>query len=107
MRKNREFQWVFRRGRSTGSKALVLVAVQTKSEVHIGFSVSKKYGGAVSRNRIKRRLKEILRGFAPQVPNGWRLIFVPRPGADELTPAQLTAQVALVLRRAGVCENLR
>ncbi|HHT21261.1 MAG TPA: ribonuclease P protein component [Tissierellia bacterium] len=64
LKRNYEFQRAYSRGRSALTKYFVLYVVKTrKSQNHVGFTVSKKVGNAVVRNRIRRRLKEAFRSI--------------------------------------------
>jgi ribonuclease P protein component len=63
-----------------------------------GFSISKRVGKAVIRNRIRRRLREILR-LSPIQP-GWDAIFIARPGASMTDYATLSKSVVSLLSRA-------
>lgn len=79
LRRARDFQAVYRRGRSQANTFLVLYARQNRSEfVRIGYSIGKKVGGAVQRNRAKRRMREICRAALPGIRRGFDLIFVGR-----------------------------
>ncbi len=44
----------------------------------VGFSISKKYGKAVHRNRIRRQLKAAASGFMEKVSDGYNVVFIPR-----------------------------
>jgi len=65
-----------------------------------GFSVSRRLGGAVVRNQVKRRLREILR-LLPLAP-GWDIIFIARSQAAGASFASLKKTVPALLSRAGL-----
>jgi ribonuclease P protein component len=59
-------------------------------------------GKAVVRNRVRRRLREIVRRQMPNVEPGWDLVVSARPAAVTATFLQLSEAVADVLRRAAM-----
>ncbi len=63
-----------------------------------GLSVSKRVGKAVTRNRVKRLLREVLR-LTPLEP-GWDIIFIARSGAASANYAELEKSVVSLLSRA-------
>src|SRR5262245_61457365 len=102
LRKSRDFRQVYRQGRSWAHPAAVLYAQrQPPPAKRFGVSASKKLGGAVQRNRIRRRLMAICRQFEPCVPPGIDLVFVARPAALGMKPPELQAAIETLLRRAG------
>jgi ribonuclease P protein component len=102
LRKSSDFARV-RRGRSTGSPLLVLTAIRTEGTVvRCGFVASKRVGSAVARNRVKRRLREIMRRLLPTLPGGWDLVLAGRPAAASASFPELADAVTDVLRRARV-----
>lgn len=64
-----QFQYVYRRGKSSACKEFVVLYANSR-QLKVGFSVSKKVGGAVVRNRIKRRLREVVRPLLPCLKRG-------------------------------------
>ena len=60
IRKNGQFQYVYRKGSAAGAKEMTLLYIKAP-RLQVGFSVSKKVGIAVVRNRVKRRLRAAFR----------------------------------------------
>jgi len=63
-----------------------------------GISVKKALGGAVVRNRIRRRIREILRRNRTEIPTGWDIVIHPRPSVAEAPFAPLAAELVRLLR---------
>ena len=104
LRKSRDFQRVRQQGRSVGSSLLTLGwAANDLALCRCGYVVGKRVGkSAVARNRVKRRLREILRLQikAGQVIPGFDLVLIARAGAAQATYQQLATDVTHLLRRA-------
>ena len=97
LKKNRAFQYVYHRGHSVACRNLVLLLAPGR-ELKIGISVSKKVGNAVTRNRIKRRLRECFRPLLGDVKTGL-YVFVARPSAAEAAFRDLQRDVRYLLKK--------
>ena len=97
LKKNRAFQYVYRKGHSVACRNLVMLLAPGR-ELKIGFSVSKKTGNAVTRNRIKRRLRESFRPYLGDVKTGLYVI-VARPSAAEAAFDDLKRDVRYLLKK--------
>jgi ribonuclease P protein component len=103
-----EFDRVYRHGRSQANRHLILYSFPNPSVEHqrVGFSVSRKVGGAVERNRIKRLLRESVDRVRPELTAGQDLVVVARPDACELAErdglAGFDASLRELLERAGL-----
>lgn len=69
LRKNKQYQYVYHRGRSCACREIVLLYARS-SKLQVGFSVSRKVGNSVVRNRVKRRMREQFRALIPQLKPG-------------------------------------
>lgn len=67
-----------------------------------GLSTGRKLGGAVVRNRVRRRLREALRVMAPSFQPGWDVLIIARPGLVEADHDALVGALRRILRRGGV-----
>ena len=108
LKRHKEFRFTYRTGRQVGGGSFVLVTARNrKGKVQVGFSVSKKIGNSVMRNRAKRRLKACFSPLSPNVKPGYNLIFIARTSA--LTAPFVSMQKSMVsaLMRAGVYEAPR
>src|SRR6266508_3670536 len=101
LRESAAFERARRRGRSWSTALLALSAVPNDLEVtRCGFVVSRRVGNAVARNRVRRRLREIVRRLMGPLPAGWDLVLSARPAAAAAAYAELEAAVRELLGRA-------
>jgi len=67
-----------------------------------GLATGRKLGGAVVRNRVRRRLREALRVMAPSFQPGWDVLIIARPAIIEADHDALVGALRRVLRSGGV-----
>ena len=114
-----DFQRIYRQGSSTASRFLVLYSFKRPAEAgaegpRLGLSVSKKLGGAVVRNRVKRLLREAFQGCAGHLAEEYDLVVIARPHLLELVARESAGEKGVVgaavrelLVRAGVLDEVQ
>ena len=117
--RSRDFDAVYRKGRSVSTRYLVLYAFPREEdegelapEPRLGLAVSRKVGGSVARNRLKRRLRDAFEGLAATARPGYDYVLVARPGLAEAAEqrgfAWLADRVAEVFRLSeGAAQGAR
>ena len=79
LNKNKNFKYIYNRGKNVVSPILVTYIVKNKLGINrIGITTSKKIGNAVERNRARRIIKVAYRNWCTQIKTGYDLVFVAR-----------------------------
>jgi ribonuclease P protein component len=105
LRKSRQYASVYNEGRSWADSLVVMKALPNGLDLsRCGLSISRRVGKAVTRNKIRRRLREILR-LSPLEP-GWDIILIARPLANT-DYASLKKSVAGLLGQAGLLKKAK
>jgi len=110
LRSSREFQHVSRRGRRASSSGFVVIAAPRQGDARaegsrIGLTVSRRVGGAVVRNRVKRRLREWFRQSATRTAGAVDWVVIARPPAATLPSEALAAELDALCGRLLAAGN--
>ena len=106
LRLRREFEAVFDGGNRTATRDLVAWHLPGEDRQRkLGLMVSKKTGGAVKRNRLKRLLREAFRLTSGELKEGTRLIIYPKAGCAVNNLAQARAALENIRRRARLDDD--
>ena len=98
-----DFAALQRDGTSRSSGLLSVRVRRTDLPVtRFAFSTGKKLGGAVVRNRTRRRIRESLRPMTAELAPGWDVLIVARPATAEAPQAAIAADLARLLARVGI-----
>lgn len=94
LRKRGEFLRTQRFGQRARGRFVVVLSTPSRSEdPRLGFTVSKRLGRAVHRNRVRRRLKEIVRTQVERLRTSTDYVVIAYPGAVQISYSQLAADV--------------
>ena len=103
LKKNKDFQKVYRYGRSYANRYLVLYVFTANGlEGRVGFAAGKKLGNAVMRNRVKRLLRESYRLNRPLLLPEYDLLLVGRKAAVDVKYAIVEKAFLNLGRKAGI-----
>lgn len=100
MRRREEFSAAVRGGSRAGRRLLtghLLVRANSEGPALVGFVVSRAVGGAVVRNRVRRRLRSATLGYLESLPGGSLLVVRANPQAATARQADLAAELDLVI----------
>jgi ribonuclease P protein component len=107
IKKNEDFQAVFKKGVSTANRQFVIYVLDDPSNptFRIGLSVSKKIGNAVTRNRIKRLIRQVMFEFKDYMKNGKELVIIARKPTADMDYHEVKASLEHVCKRAKVLQR--
>ena len=86
--------------RRSNSHFTVFFRANQLPQSRFGFSIKKALGGAVLRNRIRRRVREIVRCHRLEIPAGWDIVIHPKNNVAKADFAPLTAELLRLMPNA-------
>ena len=100
LKKNWEFQLVYKKGKSLANKHIVMFVLKNDKGINrLGISASKKNGKAVVRNKLRRRLKEAFRALQPDILTGYDIVILPRADMAEAGFQEVKSSTKHLLRK--------
>ena len=103
LKKNSDFQHVFKMGKTKGSGILVAFVVPNGLAINrLGVTVSKKMGKAVTRNLLRRRIKEAFRSFEQELVGGHDIVILPRPDLACAGFSEIVKTLRYLMRKQGL-----
>ena len=99
LKKDKDFKAVFNKGKRLFSSELTLIYLPS-DQLKVGYAVSKKHGGSVMRNRIKRLLRESFRSFIPSIGQNFFFVFIPKI-KEEYSLKEFSKSMTYILNKGG------
>lgn len=107
LKRKKEFRYTYRAGKSISNKYFGMLYAKSRGSIpHIGFTVSKKIGNAVVRNRVKRRMREALTPLIPDIRRGCNIVFIARHGSIDAAFLPLREAMRDALQKANLLEEM-
>lgn len=101
LKRRASFAYVYKKGERASAHDLLLLSARSREGLKIGLSVSKKVGNAVTRNRVKRLLREAIRCIEDRIDAGFMYVIVARPSITDMPYKRVCDEVAFAFSKAG------
>jgi len=106
LRSNEDFKKVYKYGKSYWNRNLVIYFRKNELDhCRIGFTVTKKIGNSVVRNKIRRRMKEIIRKNIDNISGEYDIILVPKKNVADIDYKTLESATIHILKLAGLLKD--
>lgn len=106
LKRNNDFRRIYARGKSfAGGYTVVYMSQNRLASNRVGLTVSKSIGKAVTRNRLKRLMRESLRQLEDKLSKGYDIIIVSRNRAVGKSQMQIMKDIEYAMRKLGLIES--
>ncbi|MGM0877095.1 MAG: ribonuclease P protein component [Bacillota bacterium] len=107
VKKNEDFQTVFKQGKSIANRQFVIYMLEKpeEREFRIGLSVSKKIGNAVTRNRVKRLIRQVFLEEKHRIASGKEFIIIARKPAADMNYHEVKSSLNHLFRKAKIYQS--
>lgn len=103
LRNNMEFKKVYNGGKNYWNRNLILyVRKNNMISSRVGYSITKKIGNSVVRNKVRRRMKEIYRLNFNNIKEGYDLIFIPKKNIVDISYKELESAMLHIMKLSKV-----
>ncbi len=100
LKKNHEFARIYNKGRFFPGRYMVIYVMNNRSGANrLGITASKKIGGSVKRNRIKRLIRENYRFYEEYIPDGLDIVIAVRKTEKEYGFAEIRKEMKFLLKK--------
>jgi len=107
LRYKKDFDRLYKRGRSMGDKFVVVINISNGlGYSRKAFLASKKVGGAVKRNRARRLMKEGFRKIENEIPSGRDILFIARREAVNAKSTDVEKSIRRALQKSGLIKKI-
>lgn len=106
LKNDREFQRVYKQGKNYWNKTLTIYVKKNNLGYNrVGYSITKKIGNSVERNKLRRRMKEIIRLNSKYLHTSYDLILIPKKISTKKSYWDLEKDILFLLKKAGMIKN--
>ena len=103
LKKRYQFNYVYKSGEHFSGEHMVLYVVSSKTKnIKVGLAVTKKVGHAVVRNKIRRRLREIIKKQVPNLKQNNNIIVVARDNISSASFEKLSNEFLKLIKKADL-----
>jgi ribonuclease P protein component len=106
LRSNMEFKKVYNEGKNYWNRNLILFRKKNNlGYTRVGYTITKKIGNSVVRNKLRRQMKEIYRLNFDKIDNNYDLIFLPKKNAVDISFKELESAMLHIMKLARVIKK--